>query len=76
MPHVNVKIVGLKSDEEKTRLAEEITKAIMKVTDSKEANISVRIEDVKKENWVNDVYKPDILDNWDELYKKPGYDPL
>jgi 4-oxalocrotonate tautomerase len=75
MPHVHIKIVG-KSEEEKTRLAEEITKAVMNAVQAKEDNISISIEDVKKEEWVEKVYKPDILGHPDRLYKKPGYDPL
>lgn len=75
MPHIHVKIVG-KSEAEKTRLAEEITKAVMNAVQAKEDNISVTIEDIKKEDWVENVYKPDILGRQDELYKKPGYNPL
>ena len=75
MPHIHVKIVG-KSEEEKTRLAEEITKAVMNAVQAKEDNISVTIEDIKKEDWVENVYKPDILGRKDQLYKKPGYNPL
>ena len=75
MPHVHVKIVG-KSEEEKTRLAEEITKAVVNAVQAKEDNISVTIEDIKKEEWVENVYKPDILGRQDQLYKKPGYNPL
>jgi 4-oxalocrotonate tautomerase len=76
MPHIHIQIAGLKSDEEKTKLAEEVTKAVIKVAGSKEGNITVRIEDVNKSDWIEKVYKPDILAHWDELYKKPGYDPL
>jgi 4-oxalocrotonate tautomerase len=75
MPHIHVKIVG-KSEEEKTRLAEEITKAVMNAVQAKEDNISVTIEDIRKEDWVESVYKPDILGRKDQLYKKPGYNPL
>jgi 4-oxalocrotonate tautomerase len=76
MPHIHIKIAGLKSDKEKTKLAEAVTKAVIKVAGSKEGNITVRIEDVNKSDWIEKVYKPDILAHWDELYKKPGYDPL
>ena len=75
MPHIHVKIVG-KSEEEKANLAAEITKAVMVAVGAKEANISVSIEDVKKEDWAEKVYKPDILGHWGWLYKKPGYDPF
>lgn len=75
MPHIHVKIAG-KTDEEKTKLAEAITKAVMNAVQSAEDNISVSIEDILKEDWVEKVYKPDILAHQDWLYKKPGYNPL
>jgi 4-oxalocrotonate tautomerase len=75
MPHIHVKIVG-KTDEEKVRLAASITRAVIDTVGVKEENISVSIEDVEKGGWVENVYKPDILDHWEQLYKKPGYDPL
>jgi hypothetical protein len=27
-------------------------------------------------DWTEKVYKPDIQDKWDKLYKKPGYNPF
>ncbi len=42
----------------------------------KEADISVSIENVDPSEWVEKVYKPDILAQWDKLYKKPDYGPL
>jgi len=30
---------------------------------------------VKPEDWAEKVYKPDILDKLETIYKKPGYDP-
>jgi len=73
MPHIHVKIVG-KTEEEKTRLAEALTTAVVNTLQSKEANVSVSIEDVEKEDWAEKVYKADILTHWQQLYKKPGYE--
>jgi len=39
-----------------------------------EESVSVAIEEVKSQDWVEKVYKPDIRNQWDKLYKKPGYD--
>jgi len=75
MPHIHVKIVG-KSEAEKTTLAREITKAVMNAVGAKEGNISVSIEAIEKDDWTEKVYKPDILGHWEQLYKKPEYDPL
>jgi 4-oxalocrotonate tautomerase len=75
MPHIHVKIVG-KSEEEKVRLADAITEAVVSTGLAKEPNISISIQDIEKTDWTERVYRPDILGHWDQLYKKPGYDPL
>jgi 4-oxalocrotonate tautomerase len=41
-----------------------------------EQSVSVSIEDIEPDDWVEKVYKPDIIQKCDILYKKPGYDPL
>ena len=41
-----------------------------------ETSVSVSIEDVEPDDWVEKVYKPDIIGEPDKLYKKPGYNPL
>jgi hypothetical protein len=37
--------------------------------------VSVSIEDIDPGDWETKSYKPDIPDNWEKLYKKPGYKP-
>jgi 4-oxalocrotonate tautomerase len=32
------------------------------------------MEEVKSRDWVEKVYKPDIKNSWEKLYKQPGYD--
>ena len=32
------------------------------------------MEEIKSEEWLEKVYKPDIRNKWDMLYKKPAYD--
>jgi 4-oxalocrotonate tautomerase len=75
MPHVIVKLLAGRSEEQKARLTEEITKAVMSAASCAETSVSVSIEDVARADWTEQVYKPDIAANWDRLYKKPGYDP-
>jgi 4-oxalocrotonate tautomerase len=75
MPHVIVKLWPGKSDLQKVRLSKAIVNDVMNVLNYGEESVSVAIEEVKLENWVEKVYKPDIQKKWDELYKKPGYDP-
>jgi len=76
MPHVIVKMYSGRSEQQKSKLAEEITKAVMTTLNAGEESVSVGIEDIKPEDWLEKVYKPDILGNSEKIYKKPGYDPL
>ena len=74
MPHVIVKLWPGKSEQQKTRLAEAITKGVMEILHYGEESVSVAMEEVKPEDWVEKVYKPDVKNKWDTLYKKAGYD--
>jgi 4-oxalocrotonate tautomerase len=38
--------------------------------------VSVAFEEIEKEDWAKKVYKTDILDKKDCLYKEPGYNPF
>jgi 4-oxalocrotonate tautomerase len=75
MPHVIVKLWPGKSEKQKTSLAEAITKNVMDILHYGEESVSVALEEIKSQEWTEKVYKPDIQDKWDKLYKKPGYDP-
>ena len=74
MPHVIVKLWPGKSEQQKTGLAEAITKDVMDILHYGEESVSVAMEEVKSQDWVEMVYVPDVKDKWDKLYKKPGYD--
>jgi 4-oxalocrotonate tautomerase len=76
MPHVIVKLLAGRSEPQKTRLAEEVSRAVVAAFDSDESSVSVAIEEVQASDWTETVYKPDIIGNMDRVYKKPGYDPL
>ena len=73
MPHVIVKLWPGKSEQQKTRLAEEIVKDVMKVLNYGAESVSVAIEEVPARDWAEKVYEPDIVNNSEKLYKKPGY---
>jgi len=74
MPHVIVKLWPGKSEQQKNRLAEAIIKDVMDILHYGEESVSVAIEEVKSQDWVEKVYNPDIRNQWDKLYKKPGCD--
>ena len=74
MPHVIVKLWPGKSARQKTQLAEAIVKDVTTVLNYGEESVSMAIEEVKPEDWVEKVYEPDIRGKWAKLYKKPSYD--
>ena len=75
MPHVIVKLWPGKSEAQKARLAGLITKSVMDVFNYGEEAVSVGVEEIKPEQWVEQVYQPDILAKPGTIYKKPGYKP-
>ena len=73
MPHVIVKLWPGKTDEQKSRLADAIAREVMAHLGSSEASVSVSFEDVPKEDWAEQVYRPDIAAHPQRLFRKPGY---
>jgi 4-oxalocrotonate tautomerase len=76
MPHVIVKLYSGRSEREKARLADEITKSVTAALKLGEESVSVGLEDIEPAEWPEKVYKPDILGKPATIYKKPGYDPF
>lgn len=76
MPHIVVKMHAGRSEEDKAKLAEALSQALMSVLGSPEKVVSVGIEDFAPADWPQAVYKPDILEKSATLYKKPGYNPF
>ncbi len=73
MPHVIVKLWPGKSETQKAKLAQEITRDVMSVLNYGEAAVSVAMEEVEPDQWMDKVYKPDILGKPKQIYKRPGY---
>ena len=76
MPHVIVKLYPGRSEEQKTRLADEIVKDVIAIAQCDEKSVSVAIEEIENEEWAERVYKADILYKKDNLYREPGYNPF
>ena len=74
MPHVIVKLWPGKSEQQKKRLAEAIAKDVMEILHYGDESVSVAMEEVKSTEWLQKVYRTDIIQNANQLYKKPGYD--
>jgi 4-oxalocrotonate tautomerase len=73
MPHVIVKLWPGRSEQEKQQLADAIVKDVVAHAKCAESSVSVAIEEIKSSDWAEKVYKPDILNKQEKLYKKPGY---
>ena len=73
MPHVIVKLWPGRSEQEKKQLADAIVKDVVTYAKCDASSVSVAIEEIKPADWTEKVYKPDILNKQDKLYKKPGY---
>lgn len=73
MPHVIVKLWPGKSEQQKTELAEAITKNVMEIFQYGNDAVSVAMEEIQPSDWAAKVYQPDIIAKPAQLYKKPGY---
>ena len=73
MPHVIVKLWPGKSEAQKKRLADRISQDVMEVLHYGDESVSVAFEEISAKDWKEKVYKPDIQNQPEKLYKKPGY---
>ncbi|SAK75527.1 4-oxalocrotonate tautomerase [Caballeronia temeraria] len=73
MPHVIVKAWPGKTEQQKRRLAESITRDVMDILGYGEESVSVGFEEVMSDRWKDEVYGPDIEARPETLYKQPGY---
>jgi 4-oxalocrotonate tautomerase len=69
-----VKLYSGRTEQQKSRLAEAVTKGVTTTLNCGDDAVSVSIEDVEPKDWTAKVYNPDILNNRN-IYKKPGYNP-
>lgn len=76
MPHVIVKMIEGKTEEQKQAMTAAVAEALKTTLGCSDSAISVAIEDFPKEDWTDAVYVPDIQGKVDQIYRKPGYDPF
>jgi 4-oxalocrotonate tautomerase len=76
MPHVIVKLWPGKSEQQKKKLASELTKAVTSILNYGEESVSVGIEEIAASDWMEEVYNPDIRAKRETIYKEPGYDSV
>lgn len=73
MPHVIVKLWPGKTEAQKSKLADALTRDVMEILNYGEESVSVGIEEVPAGEWASQVYRPDIVGKPSTIYKKPGY---
>lgn len=73
MPHVEVKCYPGRTEEQKRKCAEKITKAITETMGCDETSVSVAIKEIEKDDWKEKVWDKQIISEEEYLYKKPGY---
>ncbi len=75
MPHV-VKLWPGKSDQQKTRLAQQITDSVMSVLNYWAESVLVGFEEVESLEWADKVYPPISKPSGTSFTKKPRYNQL
>lgn len=73
MPHVEIKCYPGRTEEQKRRCAEEVTKAISETMGCDASSVSIAIKEIEKEDWKVKVWDTQIAPEKEILYKKPGY---
>jgi 4-oxalocrotonate tautomerase len=73
VPHIIVKLWPGKSEDQKQRLTETVTRGVMDILEYGEDAVSVAFEEVAPAEWTARVYEPDIAAKWAKLTKQPGY---
>jgi 4-oxalocrotonate tautomerase len=71
VPHVIVKLWPGRTEEQKKELANRIARDVIETLNAPETSVSVSIQEVSKEKWNDEVYKPEIIDKAETLYIKP-----
>jgi 4-oxalocrotonate tautomerase len=74
MPHVKIQHFPTElSETAKQQLAESITQAITHALRCDAGVVSIAIESVSADDWLEKVYRPEIANNKDRLIKNSNY---
>ncbi|MBO6230421.1 MAG: tautomerase family protein [Ruminiclostridium sp.] len=74
MPHISIKMLAGRSEEQKKKAAEAVKNALAESLGMSDHYITATIEDFSPEEWQT-VFKEEITDKPDKVYVKPQYDP-
>lgn len=75
MPHIMVKLVNGRTEEQKKKLTAALVRAVEECLGTEASWVSVGIEDYSWDDWCKKIYPTEIGPNLDKLYKKPDYQP-
>jgi len=76
MPHVIIKMYPGRTEEQKNKLTEAITRSVVEIAGTSEEHVSIDIQEIAPEDWAEKIYKNEILPKLEKLRKKPGYNPF
>ena len=74
MPHIGIKMLEGRTEEQKKKAAEAVKTALAQAIGMSDHYITVTIEDFNAQEW-QDVFKTEITDKPDKVYVQPKYDP-
>ncbi|NLK69809.1 MAG: 4-oxalocrotonate tautomerase [Clostridiales bacterium] len=73
MPHISIKMLKGRTDEQKALAVKKLTDALCDALGCSERHVSVSVEDFTAQEWQN-VFAEEIANN-PAVMKKPEYDP-
>lgn len=74
MPHIVVKMLKGRTEEQKAQLSQALQKALMQELSTSKAHVSVSVEDYTPQQW-QAIFKEEITDKPETLKISPEYDP-
>ncbi len=74
MPHISVKMIEGRNEQQKKALAAALEKALSETLNCDTKWITISIEDYNGKQW-QEVFKKEVTENQESLYKQPEYDP-
>lgn len=73
MPHITIKMLKGRTDEQKKAAAESVAKALVDAIGCTESHVSVSVEDFTPQEW-QEQYRIEVSEN-PALVRKPDYNP-
>lgn len=73
MPHITIKMLKGRTDEQKTKAAQQVADALVEAIGCSADHVSVAVEDYTPQEW-QDVFRKEVTES-DHIFKEPHYDP-